>query len=169
MRHAVVQVLAKAARLDLVAQIAVRRAHDADVDLHRGMTPDADHLLSLEHPQELRLQVRAQLAELVDEDGAAARRLEVAHAPLLRAGEGTLLVTEQQRLRERLGQRRGVDDHEGFSRPGAAGVQRARDLLLPGAGLALHQDCQRFGRDALQDREQLEHLRRAGHELAERA
>jgi hypothetical protein len=78
-------------------------------------------------------------------------------------------VAEEQRLRERLRERRGVDDDEGLGRARAARVERPRDLLLAGAGLALDEDCERLGRDALERGEELAHLRRLADELAEGA
>ena len=62
------------------------------------------------------------VADLVEEEGAAVGLLEAAPvAPLVRAGEGALLVAEQLALEERLGQRGAVDRHEGAaSRRGLA-------------------------------------------------
>ena len=85
LREAEEEVLAEVSRVDLVAEIAVRRGDDAHVDLHRGVVTDAHDLVTLEHAQELRLERHRQLADLVDEDGAAGRRLEEARAPLGRA------------------------------------------------------------------------------------
>ena len=50
----------------------------------------------------------------------------------------------------------------------AIAMDRARHLLLAGARLALHEDRQLLGRDALERGEELEHLRRLPDELPER-
>jgi hypothetical protein len=54
----------------------------------------ADHP-ALERAQELGLEVEGQLADLVEQHGAAGGGLEQADAGLDRAGEGAALVTEQ--------------------------------------------------------------------------
>ena len=57
------------------------RGHDAHVDLHRRRPADALEPPLLEHAEELHLQGRRQLAHLVEEERAAVRQLEPAHAP----------------------------------------------------------------------------------------
>ena len=73
---------------------------------------DALELALLEDAQELGLHQRAHLADLVEEQGAARGLLEAADLGRRRAGEGSLLVTEELRFEELLGQRRAVDRHE---------------------------------------------------------
>src|SRR5438552_798 len=71
----------------------------------------AEHAL-LEHAQELGLQAERQLADLVEEAGAAVGSLEQSapapHGPRERA----TLVAEQLGFEQRLRQRRAVDGHE---------------------------------------------------------
>ncbi len=100
LREAIVEVLAEAPGLDLVPQLTVRRGDDPHVDLDGRVAADPYDLLSLEDAEKLGLQGRRQFADLVDEDGAAARRLEEADAPLVGTGERPLLVAEEQRLGE---------------------------------------------------------------------
>ena len=66
----------------------------------------------LKHAQEVDLQLRRDVADLVEEDRAPVGQLEL--ALLLRggAGEGPLLVAEQLRLEQRLGERRAGHGHE---------------------------------------------------------
>ena len=80
-REAEVEVLAEVARLDLLHQVAVGGGDHPHVDLDDVVAADAPHLAVLQHAQELGLQVQPQLAELVEEDGAAVGALE-------RAGRG---------------------------------------------------------------------------------
>ena len=83
-----VEVLPEVPRADLLGQVPVRRGDDARVELEGG---DAAHPLEgavLQGAEELGLGGEADLADLVEEDGAAPRHLE--EPPLLgaRVGEG---------------------------------------------------------------------------------
>src|SRR5690606_38966876 len=90
--------------------------------------------------QELRLQIDPELADLVEEDGAAAGRLEGADAPLLGAGEGAALVAEELALDQVGRDRAAVDHDERAGRARALLVDRLGDGALAGAGLAVEQD-----------------------------
>ena len=74
--EAVVEVVAELARLDLAPQVAVGGGDDADVDLDRRRGADRQDLLRLDGAQQLDLQAERQVADLVEEDGAAAGALE---------------------------------------------------------------------------------------------
>jgi hypothetical protein len=93
--QAEVQILAEAAAVDLLAQVAVGRGQDPDVDLDRAIAADPLDLALLEHPQQLRLERDVELADLVEEDRAALGLLEAAEVLTDRAGEAALLVAEQ--------------------------------------------------------------------------
>ena len=67
------------------------------------------------------------------------RQLEHARASIGGAGEGTLLVTENLALEERLGNRGTIDRDKRKCRPGAELVDRLRDELLAGARLSGNQ------------------------------
>src|SRR4051812_10131513 len=100
---------------------------------------DAADLAALEGAQELRLQLERQLADLVEEDRAAAGLLERADPAIDRAGERALLVAEELAEQELARHRAAVDDDERAVGAPAALVDRGRGLLLAGAGLALEQ------------------------------
>ena len=113
----------------------------------RAVAADALELALLQHAQELRLQLERELADLVEEERAAVGELEAPVRRCSRAGEGALLVAEELALDERRRERRAVDRDE---RPAAARarlVDRARDELLAGAGLAEEQHGRRRRRD----------------------
>src|SRR5690606_15857444 len=124
---------------------------------------DADDLALLEHPQQLGLEVERQLADLVEEDRAAVGLLEAAGAVDHRPGEGALAVAEEHPLGELAWDRGAVLDDEGAGLARRAVVQRPRDQLLAGAGLAADEHAQAVaaGGEALQDREELAHRRAA--------
>src|SRR5439155_26911500 len=91
----------------------------------------------LTRAQKLRLQRLVEIADLVDEERAAARLPEHAGVRARGAGERALLVPEERRLDER-GRRRGaIEDDERPGRARARGVNRLRHRLFSGAGLAL--------------------------------
>src|SRR5262249_12026779 len=109
------EILAEPPRAHLGRKGAVRRGDDADVDGLLALTAESLEAMLLEEAQELPLQLRRQLADLVEEDGAARRRLEPAGLVLPRAGEGALHVAEELALDQVLGERRAADRDE---RPG---------------------------------------------------
>ena len=57
-------------------------------------------LAVLQHLQELRLERRVHLADLVQEDRSMIRVLELAELPLVRPREGALLEAEQLALKQ---------------------------------------------------------------------
>src|SRR4029077_8135909 len=116
---------------------------------------DAEHLALLEHAEELRLEIRAHLADLVEEEGPTLRALEAAGARRGGAGEGALLAAEELALEDALGERLAVDRDEGLSHAVRPVVEEARHQLLPRAALALHQHRRLRGRDAADEREHL--------------
>src|SRR5262245_44767089 len=139
----VVEVLTERALAHRAPEIHVRRRQDPHVDRHRADPAEPLDLALLQDAQELRLQVEAQGADLVEEQRAAVGELEAAELLGVRAGEGALLVAEQLRLDQRLGDRRHVDGHERLPAALAPRVDRPRYQLLAGAALARDQDGRR--------------------------
>ena len=135
-----VEVLAERAGGHGALEIAVGGGDDADVDVHLGQPAQPRELAVLQHLQQLGLQRRAHLADLVEEDRAVVRRLELAGLGVDRAGERAPLEAEQLRFEEVRRQRGTVDLHEGLVAPHRVPAQAARHQLLAGAGLAAHQD-----------------------------
>src|SRR5690606_16165202 len=89
-REAVEEVLAEPPGADLLLEVAVRGGDDAHVDLDRLDAAHALDLALLEHAQQLRLEIELELAELVEEDGAAVGELEDPLARRDRARERAL-------------------------------------------------------------------------------
>jgi hypothetical protein len=117
----------------------VGRGHDAHVD---GDCAVATHRLEapfLEYAQHLGLGLRRHVADLVEEDRAAVRRLELADAARVGAGERALLVTEELALDQLARDRGAVHRDEGARAACAALVERLGDELLAGAALAADQ------------------------------
>src|ERR1700722_11819898 len=78
--EAEIKILAEAALADLFLEIAIRGCDEADVDLDRVGTADAIDLALLDRTQQLRLEARVHLADLVEQHGPAIRFLELADA-----------------------------------------------------------------------------------------
>ena len=112
-----------------------------DVDLDRPRPADALELRDLQHAQQLRLQRRRQLADLVEEqraavgDSPACPRL-VATAPV----NAPRSWPNSSRLEQRFGERRAVDRDERAAGAAAVLVERPRHELLAGPRLAGDQD-----------------------------
>ena len=133
------------------------------------MLPEAADLALLEHPQELALQRRRHLRDLVEEEGSVVGELEAARARRGGAGERALLVAEELALEERLGDRRAVEGDETRGGARTQVVDRARDDLLAGAALAGDQDRGLRGGDLVDQAVKLEHPRGLADELLEPA
>jgi hypothetical protein len=81
---------------------------NTDVHTHRCCAAEAIDLLLLQGAQQLGLQPHVHLADLVQQQRAAIRRLEFAYTSGDRAGERTLLVSEQFRYQQIVRDRRTV-------------------------------------------------------------
>ncbi len=136
----VVEVFPEAPGLDLLGKILVGCGHEADVDAFRGGGPHGDELSLLDDPQELCLDRGGDVADLVQEQGAAVGLLQ---EPLLGgdgAGEGTAHVAEELALQERVRQGRAVDGEEPSPPALAVHVDRPGDELFAGTRFAQDQD-----------------------------
>src|SRR5712692_10721859 len=115
-------------------------------------------LALLEDAQELGLQIRRHLANLIEQQRAAFGHLEEALLVRRRAGEGALLVAEELGLDQVLRDRRTVDFDEGTLGSLAVVVERVGYRLLAGAIFPLNQDIGFARRNAFNQVEELLHL-----------
>jgi hypothetical protein len=104
------------------------------------LEPTGHDLPLLESGQQLGLEVERQIAHLVEEQGAAVRRLQAADPVAARVGERALHMPEQLGFEEVLGDRAQVDRDHDIVGAARAAVKLARDELLAGAVLAEDQD-----------------------------
>ncbi len=100
-RKPVKQIGAKARLLDAIREARPARRKDAHVDQRRRFRADRAHGAVFDDAQELDLQVRRKLRDLVEEQAAAVRELERARAMGQRARERPTPMTEQLRISER--------------------------------------------------------------------
>ena len=146
--EAVIEILAEAAVGDHRIEVLVGRADDPRVDRDRLPPADPlDHPL-LEEAQQLDLQRQRNVADLVEEQGAALGELDLADVRLDRAGERAALVAEQLGLEQVLGDRGAIDRDEVALAP-AHLVDRAGEQLLAGAARAEQHDRHVGDGDAL--------------------
>ena len=95
--------------LDRRLEIAVGRGDDAHVDAHVLAAAEPREHAVLQHLQQLGLQRRAHLADLVEEHRPVVGELELAGLVLDGAGERAALETEELGLEQLGRQRRAVD------------------------------------------------------------
>ena len=162
---AVIEVLAECTARHRLLQVAVGGENQAHVHLDRFVAADALELAFLQHTQQLGLECRRDLADLVQEQRAAVRQLEAALAFLGGAGERALLVTEQLRLQQGLGERRAVHADERRVLAWALGMDGARDDFLAGTALAAQQHRGAPGRRLVNLGKHLLHARTAADDV----
>ena len=155
----VVQVFAEAPVPDRLLEVAVGGRDHTRVDAHVALAAETREFPVLEHLEQLRLQRRVHLADLVEEDRAAMGVLELAELALLGARERPLLEAEQLALEQLRRQRRAVHLHERLVPATRELEDRARDQLLTGAALAAHEHGDVGVGDLLDDLADLAHLR----------
>ena len=126
-----VEVLAEAALADRGLGIEVGRADEPEVHGHDPGAAEPPHRAVLEHPQELGLEIRRHLGDLVEEQRAPVRLLEQPRLVRGGAGERALDVAEQLGLDEVLGQRRAVDLDQGPVGAGALACTALAASSLP--------------------------------------
>ena len=132
----VVEILAELAPQHHLLEIAVGRRDHPDVDVDVLVAAELGELRVLEDVEQLGLQRRFHLADLVEEDGAGVGLFELADARRGGAGEGALLVAEQLAF-EQLTRQRGavhLDERPVLARRTL--VDGARHELLADAALA---------------------------------
>ncbi len=168
-RHPIIEIGAELSLPHQRLEISIRRGHHADVDRARLDRSDRDSAPRLEHAEQLGLERWRELAELVEEHGPAARRLECADPILVGTGEGALPMAEELALQQALDHRAAVDHDERAGRTARPCVNRLREQLFAGAGLALDQDGRRGSRGPLELDQHAADLVGGGQELSEAA
>ncbi|VBB43702.1 hypothetical protein TRIP_B310026 [uncultured Desulfatiglans sp.] len=151
------EILPEGALLDLGEEVLVGGGDDPDVDPALAGFPDAFDFPLLYDPQELHLNERADLGDLVQEDRSPVGLFEAADPVADGPGEGPFDMPEEFAFKERLRERAAVDGNEGHVFPGAVVVDGAGDEFLAGAAFALDEDGGLARRGRLDGREDLLH------------
>jgi hypothetical protein len=137
------------------------------VELQRAAAADPFQFALLQDAQQLGLKGRRDVADFVEKERAAVGHFEAALARRHGAGEGALLMPEEFRLEQILGQRSAVEADVGSARTWRVVVDGVGDQFLAGARLAADQDrCRPFG-DHADLVEDAQHGTRMANEVAE--
>src|SRR5262249_41820655 len=135
----VIQVFSKRTLVHRACERAVRSRDDAHVDWLCRVAADSPNAPRLDGTQELRLHRERPLTDLVEEQRPAVRLFEDAFPVRDRSAEGAPHVAEELALEEVLGNGTAIDRDERPFRTPTSSVNRARDHVFAGAGLALHE------------------------------
>src|SRR6267142_3764773 len=103
-----VEVVTEASLRRQLRGIAAQRGHEANLDVDGNRTADPLDLALLDRSQDFALERGAHVAYLAEEKGPARRLLEPPGLLRHGTGEGSILVTEQLALEERLRNRGAV-------------------------------------------------------------
>jgi hypothetical protein len=123
--EAVIEVFAEGAGADFGIQVAVGGSDDANIQWQSADTAHAFELTLLQNAQQFGLEVRRELADFVQKDGAAFGRFELALFLCDGAGERALFVAEELAFEQGFAERGAVDGDERFAGAGALPIQRA--------------------------------------------
>ena len=135
----IVQVFTKDACGNGFFKVAMRRRQDADIDRACFGRPDRPDFAFLQYPEQLDLQGRGHVADLVQEYGSALRAHKQAGMVSSCSRKGALDVPEQFRFQQFGGNGAAVDRDKGLRVARAGAVNRAGQQLFTGAGFALDQ------------------------------
>src|SRR5262245_9690558 len=115
---AIVQIGPEPSSGDGRAQISIRCRDHSDVRSHWASATQPEEFALLKHAQELRLRGGRHLRDLVQEEYAPCRHLDLAWFGLHRSRERTALEPKELGLEQLLRQRRAVDRDEGATPSG---------------------------------------------------
>src|SRR5262249_55370072 len=91
----VIEVLSELSVACELGEVAIGGRDDAHIDLDGPLSSDGINLSRLQRAQQLDLHIKSEFADLVEEQRAAIRFLELAQMPVRCAGERALLVSKQ--------------------------------------------------------------------------
>ena len=163
----VVEVLTEGAGLDEVDQAAIGRRDEPEVHPHRPARAHRVDLAVLKGAEKLDLDVERQLADLVEEERAAIRLAELADMLLGGAGEGALLMAEEDRFDQGRGDRTAIEGDEGPGAAVAGALDGAGDEFLPDPRFALDEDGDLRCRGPPAEGDDALHGRAAGDDVGE--
>jgi hypothetical protein len=161
--QAVIQVTTKPPLFDIVTQRAVRRRDEAQVDGSRLSFAEPHDFTLLNDAQELDLGWHRELADFVQKERAAMRRLEETWSIVNGAGKRATSVPEQFALDERVGKGATVHRDKRSTRSTRGLMQRSSEPLFADPTLAGDENRRIEGRDFLGQRQDLTHGRTCRH------
>ncbi|MNI65794.1 hypothetical protein D3C73_1213170 [compost metagenome] len=135
----VVQILAEFVFRHRLLQIAVSGGNDANVNVQIAVAAQRAHLALLQYAQQLDLQRKRHIADLVEEQRAAGCRLEQPFPAADRAGKGPFGMAKQLGLQQLLRQRTAVNGDKGLFTARTGTVDSLCQHLFTGAAVAVNQ------------------------------
>src|SRR5262249_9313336 len=99
--QAIEEIAPERSLLDHGPQLPAGGGDDPDIGVPRPRAAEPFELALLQHPQQLRLNLERQIADLVEEQRAAVGELEASDLAGVGAGERALVVAEQLALEQR--------------------------------------------------------------------
>ena len=102
--QAIEKIFAKSFFFDFLVKIFVGRSENSHVRIDRASSAEPFELAVLQHAQQLHLNGRTDLADLIEKQRAAVGQFESAFLAGIRAGEGALLISEQFGFEKRIRQ-----------------------------------------------------------------
>ena len=134
---AIKQIFAEQTLRDQLPQIPVRGGDDPHVRSDRhALRAHFLNLAGFQKAQQQALHPQGHFPDLIEEDGAVARHLQLPRAVAKGAGEAPLDVAEQLGLEQRLGNASAIDRDERGVRAKARGAYRPGNDLLANTALA---------------------------------
>ena len=134
--QAVVEVLPEASGLHFLIEIEIGGRDHPHVYLHRGMAAHRQHLFFLQKTQQLHLQPRGNLGNLVQENRAAVGHFNQAFFIGIGPGKGAFFIAVEFAFDQLFRDGGAVDGNEGTLVADAIVVDRPGEEFLSGAGLA---------------------------------
>src|SRR5439155_1437307 len=166
---AVVDILAEPASAHLPFEGNIGGGDDPHVHWHRPLAAERLHLSFLQRPQQLRLSGEGKVDDLIEEKASALGKLELPRLSLMCPGERALLIAEELRLDQGVGNRAAVDGDKRLLATGAQLMDRPSDEFLASAGLALDEDRERGVGHLLDLLDNLSHSPTQAHQPPQRA
>ena len=142
-----VEVLPEAPGADQFLEVTVCREYETDVDLSALPLAEPAYLLLLQDAQKGRLEMDGKLSDLVEKEGAAARRLDQALAVADGSRKCPSHASEQLTLQQACRHLHAVHRDERAAAPRTERVYVSRDELLPRPALSAYQDVYLPGGD----------------------
>jgi hypothetical protein len=161
--EAVVEVLTEVAFADGALEVAIGGGDDADINFDGFMRADAFDFAFLESAEDFGLGGEAEVADFVEEEGAAVGGFELAHAAF-DAGGDAAFDAEEFGFDEGFGQGGAVEGNVRVFGAGAEGVEGAGDQVLACAAFAGDEDGDIGRGDAFDHPAQLDHLWGGAHD-----
>src|SRR6266404_6344740 len=138
--EAVIKIHSEQLLSDQPREVLIGCGHHAHIDTMGIRAAQPFELLLLQNTKQLCLQFERNIADFIQEQGAAVRRLETAQLLRHSAREGALFMTKEFALEESQGNRRAVQLHEGSICPPAVHVDSMRNEFFAGTRFAFNEN-----------------------------